>query len=144
MQTHYLFSTIVIALQIQHISYMIAQSCLTLWDPVDCSPSGSSAHGILQVRILKWVAMPSSRGSSQPRNQTQVSCITGRFFTDWATKEVSWYLEDVFFGFSLFSLFWRLFRFLNSLWQSVTQTPYSILFVIVTIKAKPSRFSDLV
>ena len=42
--------------------------------------------GILQVRILKWVAMPSSRGSSQPRDQTQVSCIAGRFFTSWATR----------------------------------------------------------
>ena len=144
MQTHYLFSTIVIALQIQRACYMIAQSCLTLWDPMDRGLSGSSAHGILLARILEGVAMPSSMGSSQPRNQTQVSCIAGRFFTVWATKEVSWYLEDVFFGFSLFSLFWRLFRFINSLWQSATQTPYSILFVMVTIKAKPSRFSGLV
>ena len=40
------------------------QSCLTLFDPMDCSPPGSSAHGILQARILEWVAMPSSRGSS--------------------------------------------------------------------------------
>ena len=41
-----------------------AQSCLTLWDPMDCSPPGSSVHGILQARILEWVAMPPSRGSS--------------------------------------------------------------------------------
>ena len=46
------------------------QSCWTLWDPVDCSPPGSSVHGILQARILEWVAMPSSRGSSQPRDGT--------------------------------------------------------------------------
>ena len=46
------------------------QSCLTLWDPVDCSPQGSSVHGILQARILEWVAMLSSRGSSQPRSPT--------------------------------------------------------------------------
>ena len=44
------------------------QSCLTLCVPMDCSPSGSSVHGILQARILEWVAMPSSRGSSQPRD----------------------------------------------------------------------------
>ena len=44
------------------------QSCLTLWDPMDCSPPDSSAHGILQARILEWVAMPSSKGSSQPRS----------------------------------------------------------------------------
>ena len=51
---------------------------------MDCSPSGSSVHRILQARILEWVAMPSSRGSSQPRNRTHisgVSCIAGRFFT---------------------------------------------------------------
>ena len=44
------------------------QSCLTLYDPMDCSPLGSSVHGILQARILKWAAMPSSRGSFQPRD----------------------------------------------------------------------------
>ena len=53
-----------------------------------CSPPGSSVHGILQVRILEWVAIPSSRGSSQPRDRTQVSCTVGGFFTIWATREV--------------------------------------------------------
>ena len=53
----------------------VAKSCLTLCDPKDCSPPDSSVHGILQARILEWVAMPSSRGSSQPRDQTHVSCI---------------------------------------------------------------------
>ena len=48
-------------------AYLVAQSCLTLWDPTDCSPSGSSVHWILQARILAWVAMPSSRESFQPR-----------------------------------------------------------------------------
>ena len=52
------------------------------------SPPGSSVHGILQARILEWVAMPSSRGSSWARNWTSVSCITGRFFTHWATWEI--------------------------------------------------------
>ena len=51
------------------------------WDPVDCSPPGSSIHGILQARRLEWVAISFSRASSQPRNQTWVSCIAGRFFT---------------------------------------------------------------
>jgi len=46
----------------------------TLYDPTDCSPPGSSVHGILQERILEWVAIPFSRGSSQPRDGTQVSC----------------------------------------------------------------------
>ena len=60
---------------------------LTLCDPMDCSPPGSSVRGILQARILEWVAIPVSRGSSPPRDRTQVSCIAGRFFTVWATKE---------------------------------------------------------
>ena len=51
------------------------QSCLTLCNPMDCSPPGSSVHGILQARILEWVAMPSSRGSSQPRERTRISCL---------------------------------------------------------------------
>jgi len=48
---------------------------------MDCSPPGFSVHGILQARILEWVAIPFSRGSSQPRDQTQVSHIAGGFFT---------------------------------------------------------------
>ena len=48
------------------VKVLVIQSCLTLWDPMDCSPPGSSVHGILQERILEWVAMPSSRGSSRP------------------------------------------------------------------------------
>ena len=54
---------------------------------MDCSLPGSFAHGILQARILEWVAVPFSRESSQPRNRTQVSCIAGRFFTSWVTWE---------------------------------------------------------
>ena len=56
-------------------------------DPMDCSPPGSSVHGILQAGILQWVAMPSSRGSSRPRDRTQVSHIAGGFFTVWATRK---------------------------------------------------------
>ena len=60
---------------------------VSLCDPMDCSLSGSSVHGILQARVLEWVAVPFSKGSSQPRDQTQVSHIAGRFFTIWATRE---------------------------------------------------------
>ena len=66
---------------------LVAQSCLTLCDPMDCSPPGSSVCGILQARILEWVAMSSSRGSPQPKDQTQVPCIAGGFFAVWATRE---------------------------------------------------------
>ena len=58
----------------------VAQSCPILCDPVDCSLPGSSIHGILQARILEWVAISFSRGSSRPRDQTQVSRIRGRRF----------------------------------------------------------------
>ena len=58
--------------------------------PVDCSLPNSFVHGIPQARILDWIAIPFSRGSSQPRDQTQVSCITGRFFTIWTTREALW------------------------------------------------------
>ena len=61
------------------LACMYAQSCPTFCDPKDHSPPGSSVHGILQVRVLEWVAMP-SRGSSWHRDRTPVSCITGRFF----------------------------------------------------------------
>jgi len=60
----------------------VTRSCPTLCDPMDYT-----VHGILQARILEWVAFPFSRGSSQPRDRTQVSRIAGRVFTSWATRE---------------------------------------------------------
>ena len=66
---------------------LVAQPYPALSDPKDCSPPGSSAHGILQAKILEWVAIPFSKGSSQTRDQTQISWIAGRFLTVWATKE---------------------------------------------------------
>ena len=59
---------------------------------MDCNLTGFSVHGILQARILEWVAIPFSRGSSQHRNQTQVSFIAGRFFTVWTTREAQFEL----------------------------------------------------
>ena len=60
----------------------VTQFCPTLCEPMDCT-----VHGILQARILEWVAIPFFRGSSQPRDWTQVSHIAGKFFTSWATRE---------------------------------------------------------
>ena len=68
-----------------NVKWSESQSCLILWDLGDCSTPGSSVHGILQARILECVAISSSKGSSQPRDLTQVSCIAGRFFTIWVT-----------------------------------------------------------
>ena len=58
----------------------VAPSRLTLWDPMDCSLPGSSVNGIFQARVLEWAAIAFSRGSSQPRDQTQVSCNIDRCF----------------------------------------------------------------
>ena len=68
------------------VCVLAAQSCLTLCYTMDCSLPDSTVHGILQARILEWVAIPFSRESFQPRDQTCVSCITGRCFTIWATR----------------------------------------------------------
>ena len=58
----------------------VAQSCPTLSNPKDCSLPGSSLHGILQARVLEWIAISFSRGSSRPRDRTLVSCISGKHF----------------------------------------------------------------
>ena len=60
---------------------LVTQSCLTLCNTMDCSLPGSSVHGILQAKILEWVAISFSRGASQPRDQTWVSFIADKFFT---------------------------------------------------------------
>ena len=73
----------------------VAQSCPTLCDPMDCSLPGFSIHGIFQGRVLDLVAFSFSRGSSQPRDRTQVSHIVGRCFTLWATREAHYFLSHV-------------------------------------------------
>ena len=69
------------------LKVLVAPFCVTLRDPMDCSPQGSSIHGISQARILERVAISSSKRSSWPRGWTCVSAIAGRFFTIWATRE---------------------------------------------------------
>ena len=71
----------------------VAQSCLIL-----CNPMNYTVHGILQARILEWGAIPFSRGSSQPKDQTQVSCIACQFFTSWATREARSNVKDILFS----------------------------------------------
>jgi len=63
------------------------KSCITVCNPVDCSPPGSSVHGISQTRILQWVAIPFSRGSPWPRDRTHVSCIGRWILYHWAIKK---------------------------------------------------------
>ena len=69
---------------------LIAKSCLTLCDPLGWNLPGFSGHGISQARILEWVAISFSKGSSWSRDWTHVSCITGEFFTNWATGNTAW------------------------------------------------------
>ena len=71
-----------------HVCMLSCFSHAWLCHPMDCSPVGSSIHGIFQARILEWVALSFSRRSSQSRDWTWVSCIVGRRFTFWATREV--------------------------------------------------------
>ena len=69
---------------------LVAQSCWLLATPGTAAPPGFSVHGILQARILEWLAIFFSRGSSQPRDGTWVSCTAGTFFTHWATRAALW------------------------------------------------------
>ena len=69
------------------VRVLVAHLYLAPCNPMDCSPPGFSVHGTLQARIVEWVAVSFSRGSSRPRDQTRVSCIAGRFFIVWATRE---------------------------------------------------------
>ena len=74
------------------VKVKVAQSCPTL-----CNPMGYTVHGILHARMLEWVAVPFSRGSSQHRDRTQTSCTAGRFFTSWATREAPIFQRTVAF-----------------------------------------------
>ena len=85
-----------------------AQSCLSLWEPMDCSLLGSSVHGIFQARILEWGALSYSRRSSRPRDRTCVSCIGRWILYHWAT--------------------WELLQTMNHLWNLLTD--FSVLIQI--------------
>ena len=85
--------------------------CLTLCDPMDYSPPGSFIHEIIQARLLEGVAIHFSRGSSQSRDQTHVSCTAGRFFTVRATREAQkWWLQNVYCLWNLIPVMLKKFR----------------------------------
>ena len=75
----------------------VVQSCPTLCNPLDCSLLGFSVHGLPQARILEWVTISFSRGSSRPRDWTQVSHIGGRHFNLWAPREAKNMMQMNFF-----------------------------------------------
>ena len=88
------------------VKVLTTQWCSTLCHPMACSPPGSFAHGVLQARILEWVAIPFSRRPSWPRDQTPVSYIAGGFFTFWTDgKVIQWiYVKARFQTLFLFTL----------------------------------------
>ena len=94
---------------------------------MDCSPPGSSVHGILQGRILEWVAIPFSKGSCWPRDWTQVPCTAGRFFTIWVTKEALYYLANSYV----------------SIFQDLAQIPSNLLSLLWLEPASPSLYGSL-
>ena len=107
--------------------------------PCGLSPPGSSVRGILQARILEWVVMSSSRGSSQPRDWTQVSCVAGVFFTIWATREglkVAFvYLNILIFPTTFkFERFQTLRKFVYSINPVLTFHPYSVIAFIFNVR----------
>ena len=77
------------------VKVLVTQLCPTICDPMDCSSPGSSVHGILQEKMLEWVTIAFSKGFSQHRDKTQVSCIADRFFTIWATREAHKMGKDI-------------------------------------------------
>ena len=116
----------------------VAQSCPTLWDPMDCSLSGS-VHGIFQARVLEWIAISFSRGSSQPRTWTWVSRTAGRRFTVWATREApsTQYLTIIIYG-MLASFQWALqniFCFMVNMRVSLTRmSTVQCLYVLFLLR----------
>ena len=102
--------------KISKLKLKVAQSCPTLCEPMDYT-----VHVILQVRIQEWVAFPFSRGSSQPRDQTQVSCTADRIFTSWATRELAKSIKTT----------WLIDMLIIDLYCFSTSTPHTIFMVIL-------------
>ena len=102
------------------VKVLVIQLCPILCNPMCCSPPGSSVCEILQSKLLEWVAISFSRGSSQPRDWSGVSHITGRLFTNWATREATWGAEDHERTNCDIQLL-LVFMMLSCVWLSVTQ-----------------------
>ena len=113
---------------------LVDQSCLTLCDPVVNSSPASSVHGILQARILEWVANPFPRGSSWPRSWIWVSCIAGRFFTIWAILEAPYTIPKLYWLFiNQFLGILKCTSFPNILSISACQKSVTLIIMLVMV-----------
>ena len=126
------------------------QSRPTLCDPMDCSPPGTSIHGIFQARVLEWVAISFSRGCCWPRDQTRVSRIAGRHFIIWATREA---LDATLSGINLFFRNFVAYRNATEFciclycilqlywihWSSISLLVESLKFSLYKIKASANK-----
>ena len=104
-------------------------------DTKDCSPPGSPVHGILQTRILEWVGIPFSRGSSRPRDWTQVFHLVGRFFTIWTSRKAQYA--------AYFCLIWIsliIFTLLHSKWVEIVLA-YFVRIIYAKVKTKEATYS---
>ena len=110
----YICNRIVCVCVCARVCVWLVQSCTPLCDPMDWSSPGSSVCGILQAKILEWVAISFSKGSFWPRDRTWVSHIAGRFFTVWTTREAQSYWDYNFFALSytiIFAIWLQFFLF---------------------------------
>ena len=107
------------------------QLCLILWDPIDCSPPGYSVHGISKAKILKWHAISFFRGSSQPRNQAHVSCVSS------IGRQILYHLSDLSkFSVHHETLHWYITLFPKTINSSTF--PFSDLDIVSTLKCMTS------
>ena len=113
----------------------VTQSYPTLCDPTDCSPTGFSVHGILQARILEWIAIPFFRASSWPRDQTWVSCIGRWILYHWAIRESLTKCRYYIKGFAciILLIFIISFRLLTSGFVFLFLVPVDIKFVYLRL-----------
>ena len=108
----------------------VAQSCLTLCNPMDSSPPGSSSHGILQAKILEWIVIPFCRGSSQSWDQTQVFCISGRLFSIRATREAPIYLiiKGIFWQRNIYTFYYHVIQITNIVFHPILKNTWIFRF----------------
>ena len=134
--------------KVKKVKALVTQMCLTLCDPMDCSPPGSSLQKILQARTLTWITIPFSRGSFRLRYWTQVSCIVGRLFTNWASKEAlskmfTHWIKTCMMDYNSWACDYNHFILFNKLWGMQASRMGPLLrngchYVILSVEPAPA------